>query len=166
MAVFVFWWLSWQPPWICESSQPSNQFIDHITELLDPENIPLDTKLIFLQSPECKIWLLLYIDGHLGSHLGFFICPQLGFLRTFSMLIRRPNWNAFHKKKSVAICLRSNHIFTGLKVLDQRDSKGLLASFVWWSELSLWSYWIDSCLELLKSTQYLNWTHFVKLYPK
>ena len=67
----------------------------------DPENIHLDTKIIFLSALECKIWLSLYFGGHCGSHLRFIISPPLGFLGTFSMLILIPNWNAFHQNNSV-----------------------------------------------------------------
>ena len=51
--------------------QHPNKFIFYIIEFLDPENIPLDTKFIFLTALENMIWLLLYFVGHLGSQLGF-----------------------------------------------------------------------------------------------
>ena len=74
IAIFVFQWPSWQSSWIFKSLQPSNQFVDPLIEFgfLDPENIQLDTQIIFLYAVESKIWLFLYFGGHIGSHLGFF----------------------------------------------------------------------------------------------
>ena len=53
--------------------QHTNKYITYIIKILDPENIPLDSAIIFLSVLESKIWQLLYFDGHLVSH---FVCSK------------------------------------------------------------------------------------------
>ena len=59
--------------WIVSNPQLPSQHLTHITGFLDHENLPIDTKVIFLAALESKLWLLLCFGGHRGTHLGCFI---------------------------------------------------------------------------------------------
>ena len=94
-------------------SQPSYQFISHIIEFLDFENIPLDIKIIFLAAIVSKIWLICYISGYLGSHLGShleffktsnqFISLKIEFREPGNILTHQNNLPGYSRKKNIAM---------------------------------------------------------------